>query len=103
MGIEIESNSMKEEIINEENDELTEEEEKSYREKYGHLRKVSILSKIPIEEWTKEELLNLIDEYELYCRIQTEVKKEKAMLFTTFILSGEYERMSVFEEYKMGE
>lgn len=81
-------------------DELTEEEKKYYKNKYSKLRKVSILKKLPYEEWSKEELLDLIEEHDFYMMIQNSKNKTRYFSISDFATNGEYERYSLFEEYR---
>lgn len=81
-------------------DELTEEEQKYYKNKYGKLRKVSILKNLPYEEWSKEELLDLIEEHDFYIMIENSKNKTKYFSISDFATNGEYERYSLFEEYR---
>lgn len=81
-------------------DVLTEEEEKLYKSKYSKLRKVSILRNLPYEEWTKEELLDLIEEYDFYIMIENSKRKTRYLSISEFATNGEYERYSLFEEYR---
>jgi len=62
-------------------DDLTEEEKKFYNNKYKNLRKVSILKNIPFEKWSKEELLDLIEEYDFYIMIENSKNKEDIYQF----------------------
>ena len=81
-------------------DELTEEEKKYYKYKYRKLRKVSILRNLPYEEWTKEELLDLIEEHDFYIMIENSKRKTRYLSISEFATNGEYERYSLFEEYR---
>ena len=81
-------------------DVLTEEEEKLYKSKYSKLRKVSILRNLPYEEWTKEELLDLIEEHDFYIMIENSKRKTRYLSISEFATNGEYERYSLFEEYR---
>ena len=81
-------------------DELTEEEQKYYKNKYSKLRKVSILKNLPYEEWSKEELLDLIEEHDFYIMIENSKNKTRYFSITDFATNGEYERYSLFEEYR---
>lgn len=81
-------------------DELTEEEKKYYKNKYRKLRKVSILKNLPYEEWTKEELLDLIEEHDFYIMIENSKRKTRYLSISEFATNGEYERYSLFEEYR---
>lgn len=81
-------------------DELTEKEKKYYKNKYRKLRKVSILRNLPYEEWTKEELLDLIEEYDFYIMIENSKRKTRYLSISEFATNGEYERYSLFEEYR---
>ncbi|MBE5820881.1 MAG: hypothetical protein E7310_08820 [Clostridiales bacterium] len=81
-------------------DELTEEEKKYYKNKYSKLRKVSILKNLPYEEWSKEELLDLIEEHDFYMMIQNSKNKTRYFSISDFATNGEYERYSLFEEYR---
>lgn len=81
-------------------DELTEEEKEYYKNKYRKLRKVSILRNLPYEEWTKEELLDLIEEHDFYIMIENSKRKTRYLSISEFATNGEYERYSLFEEYR---
>jgi len=81
-------------------DELTEEEKMYYKNKYSKLRKVSILKNLPYEEWSKEELLDLIEEHDFYMMIQNSKNKTSYFSISDFTTNGEYERYSLFEEYR---
>lgn len=81
-------------------DEFTEEEKKFYKNKYKNLRKVSILKNIPFEEWSKEELLDLIEEHDFYIMIENSKNKTRYFSISDFATNGEYERYSLFEEYR---
>jgi len=81
-------------------DDLTEEEKKFYNNKYKNLRKVSILKNIPFEKWSKEELLDLIEEYDFYIMIENSKNKARYLSISEFATDGEYERYSLFEEYR---
>lgn len=81
-------------------DVLTEEKEKLYKSKYSKLRKVSILRNLPYEEWTKEELLDLIEEHDFYIMIENSKRKTRYLSISEFATNGEYERYSLFEEYR---
>ena len=81
-------------------EELTEEEKKYYKNKYRKLRKVSILRNLPYEEWTKEELLDLIEEHDFYIMIENSKRKTRHLSISEFATNGEYERYSLFEEYR---
>lgn len=81
-------------------DELTEEEKMYYKNKYSKLRKVSILKNLPYEEWSKEELLDLIEEHDFYMMIQNSKNKTRYFSISDFATNGEYERYSLFEEYR---
>lgn len=81
-------------------DVLTKEEEKLYKNKYSKLRKVSILRNLPYEEWTKEELLDLIEEHDFYIMIENSKRRTRYLSISEFATNGEYERYSLFEEYR---
>ena len=62
------------------------------------LRKVSILKNIQFNEWSTYELADLIDEYEIYYRINKIF--ENPVSIYEFLYSGIYEEKSVYEELK---
>lgn len=67
--------------------------------KYRKLRKISILMELPFEKWTKRELLDLIQEYDLWYMIQLAYNKSICRI-SKFVYYGEYERFSLCEELK---
>lgn len=67
----------------------------------GKLRKISILKKIPLKEWTSLELEDLIYEYEIYfvfARLQ-----ESPVSIREFLHNGLYEHFSMYENLKSKE
>ena len=68
------------------------------RKSIEKLRKISILKKIPFEEWTIWELKDMIEEYELYFRF-SKIFDEPVSLYQ-FLYSGIYEEKSLYEELK---
>lgn len=67
--------------------------------KYSKLRKISTLMKLPFEKWTKKELLDLIEEYELWYILRLGYNKS-VFRISKFVYYGEYEKFSVCEELK---
>lgn len=82
-------------------DNMSKYEIREYRRKYSDLRKISNLMKLPFEKWTKNELVNLIEEYDLYYMIQLGFHKRTTRI-SKFVYSGEFERFSTCEEFKKG-
>lgn len=68
------------------------------RKEIKRLRKISILKKIPFNEWTSWELKDLIEEYELYFRL-SQIYDSPVSLYQ-FLYSGIYEEESIYEELK---
>ena len=83
---------------------LPEEHEKYLIESHKNIRKVEVLEKLEFSKWTKEELLEVIIEYELIKLAQKKMKKKKIKLTTIskFVQNGTYKRKKFeFEEYKI--
>ncbi len=102
------------ENFNFDNDEWTAEEEKRLRRKYQKLRKIAVLEKLPFSEWTKEELITLIYDYNAYSalvlgKIRMKTGKRTALLrkrlrpISLFVRSGAYKKLfEQDEEYRNG-
>ena len=78
--------------------ELTVEEQiLQLKKSFANIRKISILEKLPFQDWTKDELLELLIEFDLW-------KLGKLAGLTTikkFVKDGTYrKREQDFEEYK---
>ena len=76
------------------------------KNKYGKLRKTAILEKLPIEQWTKNELLDLIEKYDIYFIILSALNKnsenpKKILPISLYVNKGEYKRLEEeYEEYR---
>lgn len=81
-----------------------EEHEKYLIESHKNIRKIEILEKLEFSKWTKEELIEVIIEYELIKLAQEKMEKKKIELTTIskFVQDGIYKRKKFeFEEYKI--
>lgn len=73
-------------------------------EQIRKLRKISILKDIPFREWRKCELINLIEEYNLFYILHCKTfKNEEPLSISEFVYTGKYEGMSLYENLKLGE
>lgn len=76
------------------------------KKKYGKLRKSYILEKLPIQKWTKDELLDLIEAYDIYFIVLSALNKnslepKKILPISLYVSKGEYTRLAEeYEEYK---
>ena len=81
-----------------------EEHEKYLIKSYQNTRKIEILEKLDFSQWTKEELLEVITEYE-FIKLAQEKREEKIIELTTisnFVQDGTYKEQKLeFEEYKI--
>ena len=81
-----------------------EEHEKYLIKSYQNTRKIEILEKLDFSQWTKEELLEVITEYE-FIKLAQEKSEEKIIELTTisnFVQDGTYKEQKLeFEEYKI--
>ena len=68
---------------------------------YERLRKISILKKLPLKEWTSWELEDLIYEYDIYYLFAR--LNEFPVSIREFLYNGLYESCSLFEELKSTE
>ena len=96
---------MKEEIIYEkEPEDMTEEEEEEkeneLKESYANIRKIEVLEKLPFEEWTKDELIEVIVSFGIF---KTAGGLESYInTIPEYVRVGIYRRNeSEFEEYKI--
>ena len=68
------------------------------------LRKISTLEKLPFSQWSKWELVDLIEEYNMFYLLCCKLYKNEAPLsIPEFVYSGRYEAVSLFEELKSNE
>lgn len=81
-------------------DNLSRREKKEFKEKYKNLRKTKILKKLPLRQWTKEELIDLIDMYSVYILIVAGLREYNIETLYNYIYKGSYERHSLYEEYR---
>ena len=95
---------MKKEITYEkEHEDMTDEEiEKELKESYANIRKIEVLEKLPFEEWTKDELIEVIINFSLYkcaCNLEHYINT-----IPEYVRVGIYKRnQSELEEYKITE
>ena len=69
------------------------------RKTIERLRKIEILKKIPLNEWTSWELYDLIFDYEIYFLICNS-NNDKPVSIYKYLYSGIYEKKSVYEDLK---
>ncbi len=95
---------MKKEITYEkEPEDMTDEEiEKELKESYANIRKIEVLEKLPFEEWTKDELIEVIINFSLYkcaCNLEHYINT-----IPEYVRVGIYKRnQNELEEYKITE
>lgn len=79
---------------------LTRFEIKKIKKKYKNLRKAKILSKLPLEQWTKKELIDLIEVYSEYIFWVSGFNRYKIKTLDNYIYQGLYEKHSLYEEFR---
>ena len=93
---------MKEEKLYEkELEDMTDEEkEQELKESYSNIRKIEILEKLPFEEWTKDELIEVIINFSLYKNAGG--LEDYINTIPEYVKVGIYKRNEKdFEEYKI--
>lgn len=81
-------------------DNLSMREKRDNKKKYGVLRKAKILKELPLEEWTKEELIDLIEMYSMYVYMVAGFNGYNIVSLYRYIYNGRYEEDSWFEELR---
>lgn len=77
-----------------------EEQEQELKESYKNIRKIEILERLPLVKWTKNELLDMLINFDLLKLAKT----LKSIDLDEFIKNGEYKHIEIdFEEYKIME
>lgn len=80
---------------------VTDRLSKFEKERFKRLRKISKLKNLPLTQWSKWELIDLIKEYNLFYTIHCKaLKNEIPLSIDEFIYFGRYENESLFEELK---
>lgn len=83
---------------------VTDKLSKYEKEQFKKLRKISILKEIPFRQWTKWELVDLIEEYNLFYILHCKTfKNEEPLSISEFVYTGKYEERSLFENLKLEE
>lgn len=88
-------------LFEKEPEEMTNEElENELKETFKNIRKVSILENLPLSEWTKDELIEVIMEFGI--RKFAGSLEEYINTIPEFVISGLYKKyVNDFEEYKV--
>lgn len=82
---------------------LSKKEERKIKKRFNKLRKAKILKHIPLEKWSKKELLDLIDMYFIYILVTSALNDYKKIeTIYGYIKNGKYENYSKFEKYRRG-
>lgn len=83
---------------------VTDRLSKFEKERIKRLRIISKLKDLPLTQWSKWELIDLIKEYNLFYTIHCKALKDEIPLsIAEFIYLGRYENESLFEELKLKE